>query len=31
MNMLMAQMLEADAISEGFTAGLEGEGGVHVA
>ena len=31
MNMLMAKMLEADAVSEGFAAGLKGEGRVHVA
>ena len=30
MNMLMAKMLEADAVSEGFAAGLEGKGGVHI-
>ena len=30
MHMLVSKMLEADAVSEGFAAGLEGKGGVHI-
>ena len=30
MHMLVSEMLEADAVSEGFAAGLEGKSGVHI-
>ena len=31
MHVLVSQLLEADAVGEGFAAGLEGEGSVHIA